>query len=150
MRRILSVLAATGFSVAIAHAVAAPTTVHAQAPASPQAGAAAGQEDPIRALVARLDLEKYKATIKGLTEFGDRRQGTDRNRAANDWIEAQLKSYGCSERGTAQVRVRARSTPDCGRGAGWCRRGCGRRKGRRNGGRRSGGQGTEAGGAGRP
>src|SRR6266702_540400 len=52
--------------------------------------------DPIVQLVARLDLERYKATIKGLTTFGDRRQGTDRNRAAVDWIEAQLKSYGCS------------------------------------------------------
>src|SRR5262249_29510327 len=39
---------------------------------------------------------KYKATIKGLTQFGDRRQGTKRNRDALDWIEAQLKSYGCS------------------------------------------------------
>src|SRR5712672_499233 len=53
--------------------------------------------DPISQLVARLDLERYKATIKGLTAFGDRRQGTDRNRAAVDWIEAQLRSYGCSE-----------------------------------------------------
>ncbi|MBV9549989.1 MAG: M20/M25/M40 family metallo-hydrolase [Alphaproteobacteria bacterium] len=52
--------------------------------------------DPIPALVQRLDLEKYKATIKGLTRFGDRRQGTARNRAAIDWIEAQLKSYGCT------------------------------------------------------
>ena len=52
-------------------------------------------EDPIRILVSRLELEKYKATIKGLTQFGDRRQGTARNRAAIDWIEAQLKSYGC-------------------------------------------------------
>lgn len=52
--------------------------------------------DPIRILVERLDLEKYKATIKGLTQFGDRRQGTARNRAAIDWIEAQLKSYGCT------------------------------------------------------
>src|SRR5579863_3685557 len=52
--------------------------------------------DPIVNLVARLELEKYKATIKGLTQFGDRRQGTDRNRAAVDWIEAQLKSYGCT------------------------------------------------------
>src|SRR5262245_17394073 len=52
--------------------------------------------DPVRVLVSRLDLEKYKATIKGLTQFGDRRQGTDRNRAATDWIEAQLKSYGCA------------------------------------------------------
>jgi hypothetical protein len=46
----------------------------------------------VSALVGRLDLEKYKATVKGLTQFGDRRQGTDRNRAAVDWIEAQLKS----------------------------------------------------------
>src|SRR5262245_55351345 len=52
--------------------------------------------DPVRMMVARLDLERYKATIKGLTQFGDRRQGTDRNRAAVDWIEAQLKSYGCT------------------------------------------------------
>ena len=51
--------------------------------------------DPSRVMVARLDLERFKATIKGLTQFGDRRQGTDRNRAAIDWIEAQLKSYGC-------------------------------------------------------
>ena len=52
--------------------------------------------DPIRVLVSRLELEKYKATIKGLTQFGDRRQGTERNRKAVDWIEAQLKSYGCT------------------------------------------------------
>jgi hypothetical protein len=52
--------------------------------------------DPVHIMVDRLDLEKYKATIKGLTQFGDRRQGTDRNRAAVDWIEAQLKSYGCT------------------------------------------------------
>ena len=52
--------------------------------------------EDVRAMVARLDLEKYKATIKGLTQFGDRRQGTDRNRNAVDWIEAQLKSYGCT------------------------------------------------------
>jgi len=51
--------------------------------------------DPIISLVSRLDLERYKATIKGLTQFGDRREGTDRNRAAIDWIEAQLKSDGC-------------------------------------------------------
>jgi hypothetical protein len=57
----------------------------------------AKQADPVKTLVARLDLERYKATIKGLTQFGDRRQGTDRNRAAVDWIEAQLKRYGCSD-----------------------------------------------------
>jgi hypothetical protein len=47
-------------------------------------------------MAGRLNLESYKATIKGLTQFGDRRQGTDRNRAAIDWIEAQLKSNGCT------------------------------------------------------
>ena len=57
---------------------------------------AAQAVDPVRVLVKRLDLERYKATIKGLTQFGDRRQGTARNRAAADWIEAQLKSYGCT------------------------------------------------------
>jgi hypothetical protein len=50
----------------------------------------------VTALVSRLDLERYKATIKGLTQFGDRRQGTERNRKAIDWIEAQLRSYGCA------------------------------------------------------
>ena len=53
-------------------------------------------------MVGRLDLEKYKATIKGLTQFGDRRQGTDRNRAAIDWIEARLKSDGCAN--TARLK----------------------------------------------
>jgi hypothetical protein len=52
--------------------------------------------DPVRTLVGRLELERYKATVKGLTQFGDRRQGTERNRKAVDWIEAQLKSYGCA------------------------------------------------------
>jgi len=60
------------------------------------ATAAADSSDPIPSLVAQLDLEKYKATIKGLTQFGDRRQGTARNRQALDWIEAQLKSYACA------------------------------------------------------
>ena len=64
-----------------------------------QAASAKPAEDPqdamARKLLARLDVEKYKATIKGLTQFGDRRQGTKRNRDAVDWIEAQLRSYGC-------------------------------------------------------
>jgi len=43
----------------------------------PVLGQPASPADPIRMLVQRLDLEKYKATIKALTQFGDRRQGTD-------------------------------------------------------------------------
>jgi hypothetical protein len=58
----------------------------AQVPAAP---------DSAQMLVDRLDLDKYKATIKGLAQFGDRREGTERNREAVSWIEAQLKSYGC-------------------------------------------------------
>ena len=76
-------------------------TAAAQVPATP-AAAEPQAEDPVRTLVARLDLEQYKSTIKGLTQFGDRRQGTDRNRAAIDWIEAQLKSYGCTN--TERIR----------------------------------------------
>ncbi len=51
--------------------------------------------DAIRVLVSRLNLESYKSTLKGLTQFGDRRQGTTRNRNAVDWIEQQLIAAGC-------------------------------------------------------
>jgi len=82
----------------------------------PPGGAApsAATVDPVKVLVDRLDLEKYKATIKGLTQFGDRRQGTDRNRAAVDWIEAQLKSYGCAN----IERIKYEYVPAAGRGTG--------------------------------
>jgi hypothetical protein len=53
-------------------------------------------DDPVRQLVSRLDLASYKATLKGLTRFGDRRQGTTRNRQAVDWIEKQLLEAGCA------------------------------------------------------
>jgi hypothetical protein len=83
-----------------------------QRPAAP-----APANDPIRTLVSRLDLEKYKATVKGLTAFGDRRQGTTRNRKAVDWIEAQLKSYGCAsvERVTYEYKT---NPPRAGGGGG--------------------------------
>jgi len=84
----------------------------APTPTAVNAPPAAEANDPVRTLVGRLDLEKYKATIKGLTEFGDRRQGTDRNRAAIDWIEAQLKSYGC----TNTERIKYDYQPAAGRG----------------------------------
>ncbi len=53
---------------------------------------AAGTADAARNLVAQLELSRYKESIRGLTRFGDRRQGTDRNRAAIDWIAEQLRS----------------------------------------------------------
>ncbi len=85
-------------SVAILSAVLAlaAAPVHAQQRGGNQPPPPDTLNDPVRLMVARLDLEKYKATIKGLTQFGDRRQGTERNRNAVDWIEAQLKSYGCT------------------------------------------------------
>src|SRR5262249_25916866 len=89
--------------------------------------------DPVRVLVGRLDLEAYKATIKGLTQFGDRRQGTARNRAAIDWIEAQLKSYGCTN--TDRIKYtftpRPAGAPGAGRGRGNGAEGGGRIRGTR-------------------
>lgn len=87
--------------------------VFPQQPQAPQAPAQpAAPPDPIATMVGRLDLEKYKATIKGLTQFGDRRQGTDRNRQALDWIEAQLRSYGCAN----TERITYDYQPPAGRG----------------------------------
>ena len=87
---------------------AATAALFAQTPPA----APAAEPDPIKTVVSRLDLEKYKATIKGLTRFGDRRQGTERNRAAIDWIEALLKSYGCAN----IERIRYDYQPPAGRG----------------------------------
>lgn len=87
-----------------------------QNPATP-----ADSVDPVREMVARLDLERYKATIKGLTQFGDRMQGTKRNADAVDWIEAQLKSYGC----TNTERIRYEYAPPAPRAGGAGRRGGG-------------------------
>jgi hypothetical protein len=85
---------AIALATLLALASCGPATDMASKDGTPQTAEAA--PDPIPTLIARLDLERYKATIKGLTQFGDRLHGTDRNRAAVDWIEAQLKSYGCA------------------------------------------------------
>jgi acetylornithine deacetylase/succinyl-diaminopimelate desuccinylase-like protein len=57
---------------------------------------AARPVDPVRTVVGRLELDRYKAHIKGLAQFGDRMQGTQRNRDAIDWLEKQLRSFGYS------------------------------------------------------
>src|ERR1700733_3791477 len=90
--------------------------------------------DPIKTMVGRLDLQRYKATIRGLTKFGDRREGTDRNRQAIDWIEAQLKSYGC----TNTERIHYTYTPPPPRGGRGGRGGDGRGRGGAGGGRAGG------------
>jgi len=99
-------------TVGLAAVLAAP------APATAQGGSeqAAPANDPIATLVGRLSLDQYKANIKGLTTFGDRRQGTERNRKAVDWIEAQLKSYGCTD--VERLTYMFEPPPPRGRGAG--------------------------------
>ena len=94
-------------------AVALTDVARAQANAPPDAA-----NDPVQSLVSRLDLEKYKNTIKGLAQFGDRRQGTKRNRDAVTWIETQLKQYGCQnvERITYQYNPPPPNTAARGRG----------------------------------
>lgn len=52
--------------------------------------------DQMRTVVARLELERFKAHVKGLTQFGDRMAGTQRNRDAIDWLDRQLRSFGYS------------------------------------------------------
>src|SRR5262245_53035265 len=82
---------------AIALAVATVAMASAERGAAQEAAATpAAPVDPVRVLVGRLDLERYKAASKALTRFGDRRQGTKRNRDAVDWIEAELERYGCT------------------------------------------------------
>lgn len=81
-------------AAAFALPAAAQTSALGGAPAN--AAQAAAPADPIAQLVAQLDLGRYKDTIRNLARFGDRKQGTERNRKAIDWIEAQLKSYGCA------------------------------------------------------
>ena len=89
---------------------------HAQNPATPDS------TDPVRVMVGRLNLESYKQTLRGLAQFGDRRQGTKRNRDAVDWIEAQLKSYGCP---TERMTYEYTQNPPRGGGAGRAGRGGG-------------------------
>jgi hypothetical protein len=65
--------------------------------------------DPVRTVVDRLELEQFKAHIKGLARFGDRMQGTQRNRDALDWLEKQLLSFGYSN--IERLRFQSASGP---------------------------------------
>jgi hypothetical protein len=47
-----------------------------------------------QSVVRRLEFDSYKEIIRGLTQFGDREQGTARNAAAIDWIEGRLQGWG--------------------------------------------------------
>ncbi|MGQ0766394.1 MAG: M20/M25/M40 family metallo-hydrolase [Gemmatimonadota bacterium] len=48
----------------------------------------------VKSVVDRLDFDSYKNLIRGLTRFGDREQGTQRNADAVTWIEQQLRGWG--------------------------------------------------------
>jgi hypothetical protein len=96
MRPSIATLALAALLAACSTTTPAPRASVTPAPSAVAANPTDTADAMIRGLVARLDLERYKATIKGLTQFGDRRQGTERNRRAVDWIEAQLRSYGCT------------------------------------------------------
>lgn len=56
--------------------------VYAQRTETPPANQIAAT-DVVKDLVGRLDVERYKATIKGLTQFGDR--GRERTGTARQW-----------------------------------------------------------------
>ena len=89
-------------------ALLAPTLLAAQdpvrgGPARPDglrlAGVLGGLEmtaadSAVQAVVDHLDFESYKELVRGLTRFGDREQGTERNAQAIDWIEEQLRGWG--------------------------------------------------------
>ena len=80
----ISIRSAGKIALAMSFACAVPHA-GAQQPAGTAAAA-----DPVAVLVSQLDLEKYKATIKSLTRFGDRRQGTERNRQAVSYTHLTL------------------------------------------------------------
>jgi hypothetical protein len=101
------------------------------------------QPDPIRVLVSRMTLDNYKTTLKGLTQFGDRRQGTKRNRDAVDWIEAQLRAFGCTN--TERITYTYPPPPPPGRAAA---AGAAGGRGGGGGGGGGGGRGAGAGGGG--
>ena len=63
-------------------------------------------------VVRLLEFDSYKELIRGLTQFGDREQGTPRNAAAVDWIEEQLRGWGY-----ATGRVHYMYTPRASQGA---------------------------------
>lgn len=71
------------------------------------------QDSVAKRIVDRLDFESYKGLLKGLAQFGDREQGTERNERANDWIEAQLRSWGyTTERLKYEYRPRIDAPPE--------------------------------------
>ena len=68
-------------------------------------------DSAVKMIVDRLDFDSYKEILHGLTRFGDREQGTERNAQAIDWIEAQLQSWGY-ETGRIHYEYTPRRAPE--------------------------------------
>jgi len=66
------------------------------------------EDNAIKPIVDRLNFEGYKQLIKGLTQFGERRQGTEQNMAAQRWIDEQLTSWGYT---VERIRYEYRGEP---------------------------------------
>ena len=66
------------------------------------------EDSAVQQIVTRLDFESYKELIRGLTQFGDREQGTERNARAIDWIEEQLRGWGYT---TERIHYEFRGEP---------------------------------------
>src|SRR5262245_52610301 len=81
-------------AVALLAATATGTTGTGILTAPLSAQATNALSDQVRTVVGRLELERFKAHVKGLSQFGDRMVGTQRNRDAIDWLERQLRSFG--------------------------------------------------------
>ncbi|MEE8115599.1 MAG: M20/M25/M40 family metallo-hydrolase, partial [Gemmatimonadales bacterium] len=68
-------------------------------------------DSAVKMIVDRLDFDSYKEILRGLTAFGDREQGTERNSKAIDWIEAQLQGWGY-ETGRIHYEYTPRRAPE--------------------------------------
>jgi len=68
-------------------------------------------DSEVKMIVDRLDFDSYKEILAGLTRFGDREQGTERNAQAIDWIEAQLQGWGY-ETGRIHYQYTPRRAPE--------------------------------------
>ena len=68
-------------------------------------------DSEVKMIVDRLDFDSYKELLRGLTRFGDREQGTERNSQAIDWIEAQLQGWGY-ETGRIHYEYTPRRAPE--------------------------------------
>jgi hypothetical protein len=101
--RIPSMRASAVCALAAALLVMPAVEASAQRPAAPEERRLRGvlggvpmsaPDSALQRIVERLDFDSYKELVHGLTQFGDREQGTTRNAAAVDWIEEQLRGWG--------------------------------------------------------